>query len=235
MKKPTTTRARLALYREQAAKHNGTKWQSFRWMTKGADWHNWSDDRRKIYADNRDTLGDYLGDWGQFATYRDMRDNLGFYADNWCGETIRGGVERIRTPRGTLYVPVTYCTGWDGATYHMCDAEHVEKGATEDDHDKAQREAANSAYYRAEREAEDAREDSAKQCAEDQIADARTEIHDINKQTRTLLAEIRAAGTFSPAICDALREKVRDLLADRRRCFETIAERTDNFWSAVSY
>lgn len=235
MKKPTTTRARLALYREQAAKHNGTKWQSFRWMTKGADWHNWSDDRRKIYADNRDTLGDYLGDWGQFATYRDMRDNLGFYADNWCGETIRGGVERIRTPRGTLYVPVTYCTGWDGATYYMGEAYNVPKGCNEDSHTEAQQEAAAAAYHYAEREADEARENDAKAEAENDIAENRHAIHMINKQTRTLLAEIRAAGTFSPAICDALREKVRDLLADRRRCFETIAERTDNFWSAVSY
>ena len=116
----------------------------------------------------------------------------------------------------------------------MADAEQVDKGATESDHEKAQREAAISAYYHAEREAEQAREDSAKQAAEDQIAAAREEIHEINRNARALLAEIRGQ-EFTENVCAALRHRLREYLADRKRLFKLIAEREENYWSAVSY
>lgn len=237
---PKTTRARLRLYRERAAdpKTISNDWRKHIYggvrYTWEPAWHNWSEDRRKIYADKRDTLGDYLGDWTQFATYRDMRDNLGFYSDNWCGDVIKGGVERIRTPRGCLYVPVTYCTGWDGVTYYMADAEQVDKGATEAEHEQAQREAANSAYHYAEREADRAREDDAKYQAEEQIAEARAEIHGINKNARALLAEIRGR-EFTENVCAALRHRLQEYLADRKRLFNLIAEREENYWTAVPY
>ena len=235
--KPYTTAGRLELYRQRAAnnKHGWNDWRQHRYArTWEPAWHNWSEDRRKIYADKIDTLGDYLGDWTQFATYRDMRDNLGFYSDSWCSDVIKGGVEKIRTPRGCLYVPVTYCTGWDGVTYYMADAEIVPRGATESDHETAQREAANSAYHYAEREADRAREDDAKQRAEDQIADAREEIHEINRNARALLAEIRGR-EFTENVCAALRHRLREYLADRKRLFKLIAERQENYWSAVPY
>ena len=240
MHKPYTTAGRLELYRQRAAdpKTLSNDWRKHIYggvrYTWEPAWHNWSEDRRKIYADERDTLGDYLGDWKQFATYRDMRDTNGFYTDSWCSDTIKGGVERIRSARGVFYVPVTYCTGWDGVTYYMADAEQVDKGATEEEHEKAQREAANSAYHYAEREADKAREEDAKQRAEDQIADARAEIHETNKAARALLAEIRGK-EFTQNVCEALRHRLREYLADRRRCFELIAEREANYWSAVPY
>ena len=193
-----------------------------------------SEDRRKIYADKIDTLGDYLGDWKQFATYRDMRDTNGFYTDSWCSDTIKGGVERIRSARGVFYVPVTYCTGWDGVTYYMADAEQVDKGATEAEHDQAQREAAASAYHYAEREAERAREDHAKEQAAEQIEQERAEIHEINKNARALLAEIRGR-EFTENVCAALRHRLQEYLAHRRACFKTIEGLRENYWNAVSY
>ena len=138
MKLPTTTRARLRLYRERAAdnKHGWNDWRQHRYArTWAAAWHNWSEDRRKIYANERDTLGDYLGDWKELRPGLG-REATGFYADSWCHDVITGGVERIRSAQGVFYVPVTYCTGWDGVTYYIADAERVDKGATEDDHDR---------------------------------------------------------------------------------------------------
>jgi hypothetical protein len=241
MRLPKTTRARLRLYRERAAdpKTISNDWRKhiyggMRYTWEPA-WHKWSEDRLKIYADARDTLGDYLGDWGEFSGGgRMLRDTTGFYADSWCSDTIQGGVERIRSARGTYYVPVTYCTGWDGVTYYMADAEIVPRNSTEADHDTAKHEAARSAYHYAEREAEQAREDDAKSRAEEQIADARAEIHDINKTARALLAEIRGR-EFTQNVCEALRHRLREYMADRRRCFAIIKEREEDYWSAVSY
>ena len=233
---PTTTRARLRLYRERAAKSKYNQdWRAHRYArTWEPAFYNWDETRRKIYADDKDTLGDYLGDWNDFASYRDMRDNLGFYSDNFCGDTIKGGVELIRTAKGALYVPVTYCTGWDGVTYYMADAERVERGSTEEEHETAKKEAAASAYHYAEREAEQYREDDAKERAKDQIADARAEIHDTNKLALALLAEIRG-NQYTENVCAALRHRLQEFLADRTRLFKLIAEREDNYWSAVPY
>lgn len=233
---PKTTRARLALYRERAAKnkHGNNDWRGHRYArTWEPRWHNWNEARTEIYSNERDTLGDYLGDWPSFGG-RYLRDTTGFYVDQWCDDTMQGGVELIRTPKGALYVPVTYCTGWDGVTYYMADAERVDKGATEAEHEQAQKEAAASAYHYAEREAEEAREDSAKQSAEDQITEARADIHAINKAARALLAEIRGQ-EFTENVCAALRHRLREYLADRKRLFKLIAEREENYWSAVSY
>ena len=234
MNLPSTTRARLRFYRERAAASKWSNdWRQHRWNPWRTDWHNRSEDGRKIYADERDTLGDYLGDWGTFLRGR-CWDATGFYSDNWANDTIRGGVEKIRTPRGVLYVPVTYCTGWDGVTYYMSAAEIVPRGSDQEEHEKAIREACWSAYNYAESEADESREDEAKYQAEEQIASARAEIHATNKAARALLAEIRGQ-EFTQNVCEALRHRLREYLADRRRCFELIAEREANYWSAVSY
>ena len=90
------------------------------------------------------------------------------------------------------------------------------------------------AYNLAEREADRCREDDAKQRAADDIHDRRTEIHDVNKAARALLAEIRGR-EFSENVCAALRHRLREYLADRKRMFARIAEREENYWSAVPY
>ena len=235
MKLPHTTRQRLRLYRERAENSKfSNDWRKHRYArTFNPAWFAWRDDNRKIYADERETLGNYLGDWGQFLRGR-CWDATGFYVDSWCSETLRGGVVRLRTARFTLYIPATYCTGWDGVTYYMADAERVERGSTEEEHETAKKEAAASAYHYAEREAEQSREDDAKQRAVDDIADARDEIHDINKHARALLAEIRGQ-EFTQNVCQALRHRLQEYLEDRRACFRKIAEREANYWSAVPY
>lgn len=214
MKLPMTTRARLNLYRKRAAdnKHGRNDWRTHKYgNTWGAAWHSGIREDGRILTDDRDTLGDYLGDWTDFASYRDMRDTNGFYTDDHYNETIRGGVVRLRGARFTLYIPCTYCTGWDGATLYYGDAVRVPRGEPEIAHDDAKREAA------------------------DDICTAREEIHEINRGTISLLAEIRKAGTFSPAICQALTNQVREQLAERRKQFDIIAKREASFWSAVAY
>lgn len=93
-------------------------------------------------------------------------------------------------------------------------------------------EAARAADSFAEREAEKARDYDAQESARFDIAEAREEIHKINKRFRTLAAETRGH-RFTPAICEALKEKLQELLADRRAQFKTIKEREANYWSAV--
>ena len=233
--KPTTTRARLRLYRERAAKSKyNNDWRGHRYArTWEPAWHNWSKDRREIHAEERDTLGDYLGDWSEFLRSR-CYDATGFYNDSYCSDTIRGGVVRLRSARFTMYIPCTYCTGWDGATLYMDMAERVDRGSTEDEHESARNEAARWAYGRAEHEAEIAREEDAKFRASEDIEDARAEIHEINKHARALLAEIRGQ-EFTENVCAALRHRLQEYLSDRRDQFKRIAERRDNFWSAVPY
>ena len=235
MKLPYTTRQRLQLYKTRAkASQFNNDWRGHRYaLTWEPPFTRWSEDRRKIYADERDTLGDYQGDWGAFLRGR-CWDALGFYCDGFENDTIKGGVERIRGAKCTLYVPVTYCTGWDGVTYHMRDAYPVERGSTEEEHEEARRDCAALAYSLAEREAERYRDEDAQQRAADDIEREREEIHEINRNARALLAEIRGQ-EFTENVCAALRHRLHEYLADRRACFKTIAERRENYWTAVPY
>jgi len=235
---PSTTRARLNLYRKRAAdnKHGHNDWRTHKYgNTWDAAWHSGIRADGLILTDDKDTLGDYVGDWGEVYPTRELANCSGFYTDGFFNETIRGGVVCLRAARFTLYIPCTYCTGWDGATLYYAMAERVERGSDEEKHASAACEAAHTAYGRAEHEAEVAREDYAKQQAEDDICAARDEIHEINRGTLSLLAEIRKAGTFSPAICQALTNQVREQLAERRKQFDIIAKREASFWSAVAY
>lgn len=233
MQLPYTTRQRLILYRTRAkASKYSNDWRQHKYgNTYNMPWHSGIRKDGLILTDDRDTLGDYLGDWGQFLRGR-CWDALGFYADSFEFETIKGGVVRLRTARFTLYIPCTYCTGWDGATLYFAMAERVERGSTEEAHEAAAREAAATAYGRAEHEADVAREDDAKQRAAEDIEDARAEIHNGNRQALALLAEIRGR-EFTENVCEALRYRLRCLLDDRRQCFDRIKERRENYWSAV--
>jgi len=234
--KPTTTRARLNLYRKRAAdnKVGNNDWRTHRYgNTWGTDWHSGIRKDGTILTDNKDTLGDYLGDWTEFSGgARYLRDTNGFYTDSSCYGTMQGGVVRLRTAKFTLYIPCTYHSDWDGATLYFSLAERVERGSPEEKHDKNKTLAAATAFGRAEREAEEAREDDAKYRANEDIQEARNEIHAINKQARALLAEIRG-NEFTQNVCAALRHRLDEYLAERRECFATIEKRQSSYWSAV--
>lgn len=234
---------RLATYRQWAEESKHTNdWRKFTWVNnrvrtgyRKTERQFTMSDNGRIYADSKDTIGEYMGDWSSFATYRDMRDTSGFYADNWQNATIKGGVTKLRCSKGVFYVPVTYYDEWDGVTLYIGESGLVPKGSDETEHEKAQKEAANTAFYRAEKEADIARDDDARYQADEQIAEARCDIHTLNKKALALLAEIKKAGSFSPAICNALTDNVRYMLTERKKLFALISERKENYWTAVSY
>lgn len=189
----------------------------------------------QIYSDSLDQYGVDLGAVGKL--FPRLIEHTGWYADNYQDALIVGHVCRMRCPRGTLYIPATMRTDSDGTVHYINDAELVPRGATEDDHDKACREAARSADHYAEKEAEDCREDNAKYMAEADIEAARAEIHEVNKAALVLLAEVKgtrkAAGQFSPGICDAIQHRITELLRDRAKQFAIIQEREANYWTAA--
>ena len=78
------------------------------------------------------------------------------------------------------------------------------------------------------------RDEDAQQQAADQIEQERAEIHEINKNARALLAEIRGQ-EFTENVCAALRHRLHEYLAHRRACFKTIENLRENYWNAVSY
>lgn len=92
--------------------------------------------------------------------------------------------------------------------------------------------AARAADSFAENAAESAREYEAKCLAEQDIEDARERIHQVNQQTLPIVREARAT-KLSPAICGAVKDRIRDLIAERREAFETIDRRQADYWSAV--
>lgn len=223
---------RLAAYRVKAEKcrpdylagKNWRYWKRRMWQTpnnsRGAD--------GQIFTEDIAQYGANVGDAHEIIRL----NHTGWFADGWQNGVIRGAVCAIRSPRGTLYVPVTYCTEWDGTIHWMRDAHLAPKGASESDHENAKHDAARTADHIAEREAEQSREDDAKYQAEHQIAEKRAEIHETNAQARALIREIKAAGQFTPAVCGALRGTLENYLAERRKAFRRIAKLENDFWAA---
>lgn len=186
----------------------------------------------QIYSDSLDQYGADLGTLDKL--YPRMFDHTGWYADNYQDALIVGHVCRMRSPRGTLYIPATRNTDCDGTVHYFGDVERVPKGATEEEHDSACREAARSADHYAEKEAEECREDNAKWQAEEDIRQAREEIHSINQTTLSLIREIKQHGKkYTPAVCIALASTIRAGLRDRAEQFKIIKAREEDYWSAA--
>lgn len=176
----------------------------------------------QIFSDTLEQYGDIV-----------ENDKNGWFADNWQSDTINPAVTRLRTARGTLYIPCTYCTGWDGTIHYINDAERVPKGADESAHNEAQREALRSAQHYAEREAESAREDDAKFQAEQQTENARETITESRQAARALAAEIRSLAGCGPNVRATLRDKLKALRQASAAAHEEIKLLNDNYWHAV--
>lgn len=235
--KPTTTRARLAHYRAQAAKYpTADGWKH--WRTKGTTFaapSNSRGDKGQIYSESLDQYGELLGSANELAP-RSVPHTGWFTSETGDTGTLQGYVVKLRCPRGTLYVPATAHSDWCGTTHYINDAELVPKGADEPAHDRAIQEAARSADYYAEREAEAARADDAKFQTEQDIELARETIHETNRACLALLAEVKAQrATFPPAVCEALRHRVNGFLTQRAEQFRIIAARQADYWTAGSY
>ena len=179
-------------------------------------------DGRRLYASSFDALGwRYVGDAHNIA--QNVVRHCGWFADQYYDALIIGAVLQLPARRGVpQYVAATYCTTWDGVTVYLdCCSDRPE-------------DCAYLADQCAEREAQEIREAEAKDQAERDIAAAREVIHEMNKHALALIREIRAADAVcSPGIRKVLRERLNDYLDERRRQFEIIEQRRENYWTAV--
>ena len=227
-----TTKQRLQHYRAMAAKYPGRDWRD--WISRGHTFAAPSNARGedgRIYSEALGQYGEPLG--AAHALFPRAFDHSGWYADNYQDALIVGHVCRLRTSRGTLYIPATVNTDWDGTVHYINDAELVPKGATEEEHDQACREAARSADHYAEQEAEESREFYAKSQAEQDTMEARKAIHEVNKAALALIREAKAQpGGYTPAVCAAVRASIAGYLRERAEHFATIAAREADYWSA---
>lgn len=162
------------------------------WQTRGRlqYWtapNNVRGDKGQIYTDNREQYGVDLGFSDVLAPRRVERQ--GWFADSFQDAVIRGSVTRIRGARFTLYVPVTGCSEWSGTIHHLADAERVPRGSSEEDHERAIRDAAATADHYAEIEAEAAREYATKDQAEQAIEAERETIREKRAAVHALAEE----------------------------------------------
>lgn len=191
----------------------------------------YSDKHAKLYSENVHAVGEYIGHAHQL---RKRIKHTGWYAEHHQDALIIGGVARLRTSKGTLYIPVTHCDQWDGAVHHLSDAVKVPRGSDEDAHNDALDDAIGYADECARIEAEHASENAARQQAEDDIECAAQRIHELNRDALALIREIKAQGRqCTKAIGKALRAQLQAMLDERREAFATIATRQADYWTAV--
>lgn len=240
--KQTTALDRLNYLRSVATKHNEKHgepgltitWKNARvWSNRPAhltkkgpkspNYYYQPEDKRKPRTMPLDSLNDWPGtEEGTASDILKLRRN-GWFTDNFQEETVYGVVLSLRTPHGRRYYPAITSKSFDVTTVYIDD--HFEG-------DNAEREAARRADQYAESFAEDAREGDAQFQAELQIEEAREEIKAARKDILRFIREVKGK-SWSPAICDALRESVAARLNIRREAFERIDELKNDFWTAV--
>jgi hypothetical protein len=226
-----TMKRKLKDLREKSIFHTGTaaNWKKFRY-TRLNDGPKCTidQDKTKIYADSvHDFFGDYVGDSSELIS---RLRHTGWYGDNMQHSLIKGGVCRLRTSKGVLYIPLVRSDQYEGVTLFLNQAVRV---STSMDHDEAKQQAARIADRCAEREAEESREYDAKDRAAQRIEELKESIHEINKKALALMAEIKKAGTFSPNICEALTGTLRTMLRTKTLAYNEIKGLNNNFWLAV--
>ena len=227
----TSAQARLSLYRARAAskRYVTDDWRGLRWEKHSTpDTPTWSPDRKKIYINKLDTLGYDMGPAHEIVSLR----HTGWFADGFQQDTIRGHVVKMRTPRGTYYIPTTQSTAWDGVTLYICDAILVDKGVQdEDEHTEAAREAARDADHYAEREAEECREDWTKQEAEHEIETKRQENTEIAKTVREIKRRMEdEENCFDPYLRGILQETIDAHMEDITRNVNRMRKLKDEPW-----
>ena len=230
---------RLATYKNWANDHKTQKdWRKFTWVNnKGRKGYKktereFTHAEGKIYADDFSVIGEKVADAHEIINLR----HTGWFSDNFENGLIRGAVVKLRTSRGTLYIPATYCTEWDGITLYIESAENVAKGLSEGCHEGAKVRGAYLSDSYAEREAERARDDDAKSQAESRIDDLRYEIAGIvadTKQTIKAIREQQAGGAIVPKICQLLRESLKESREELKDKVRYINELKTNYWLAV--
>lgn len=208
---------------EYAARHPDHKhYNNWRhWITrtiKGRNTHRDLENKSLVYCNELSDLGwRVVGDAHEIVRL----GYTGWYADNFQSAMYVGVVLQLPARDGVeKYVPAIRHTDFDTATVYLAEI-------TEDKDS-----AARWADQNAERQAEESREFDAKDQAEQQIAEARTEIHVINRQLLPALKDLKGAN-LKPSICSMVRAGITDLLGERAEQFRTIKKLQDDFWKAV--
>lgn len=232
---------RLALYKKIAneSKYSIT-WKQARYSKRKGYFKEYArftyNDKGGIFADNFDIIGEKIGDCHEILSPR-LR-NTGYYCDNFYNGVIRGAVVKLKTSRGTYYMPATYCTEWEGVTLHMESAEKVEKGLSENCHEGARTRCAYLADSYAEREAERARDEDAQFQAEQKIESLKEDKQRARKEAHSLIADIRAQrqrGEIAAGICALLTRELHQLKQDIKNANAFIKDLRSNYWLAVDY
>lgn len=232
---------RLALYKKRASESKYPRtWKEARYPKRAGYYKTYNGfnygDKGEIFADNFDLIGEKIGDSHEILSPR-MR-NTGYYCDNFCNGVIRGAIVKLRTSRGTYYMPATYCTEWEGVTLHMGSAEIVEKGLSENCHEGARIRCAYLADSYAEREAERARDEDAKFQAEQKIESLQEDKQRAREAAHDLIADIRAQrqrGDIAAGICALLTRELHQLRQDIKNANAFIKDLRANYWLAVDY
>ena len=161
-------------------------------------------------------------------------DHRGWFADDYQDETIRGTVTVMRLGKWAYIVA--------GVTYSNCDCDSLhwdsiekvpareawdDRGDKTDALEEAMRSIAYQADSIAERTAEENREAWQKDQAEQAIEGLRDDITTARIAIRTLAKEIKAHGTFTPAVCTALSASIRKEWAQVQKWRKRIEDLTD--------
>ena len=224
----TSAKARLTYYRNLASHYNSSDWRKLRGRYGSTIWSNWSEDRTKIYTDNIDHIGHDLGPAHNLVSLR----HTGWYTDGFQQDTLCGHVVRLRTPKGTMYIPATVHSEWDGVTLYIGDAILVDKGVQDEDaHEEAAREAARDADHYAEREAEECREDWTKQEAEHEVETKRQENTELAKAIREIKRRMEdEENCFDPYLRGVLQDKIDEHFAEINGNVRRMSKLRDEPW-----
>lgn len=230
---------RLALYKKRASESKYFRtWKEARYPKRAGYYKTYNGfnygDKGEIFADNFDLIGEKVADSHEIINLR----HTGYYCDNFCNGVIRGAIVKLRTSRGTYYMPATYCTEWEGVTLHMESAEIVEKGLSENCHEGARTRCAYLADSFAEREAERARDEDAKFQAEQKIESLKEDKQRAREEAHSLIADIRAQrqrGEIAGGICALLTRELHQLRQDIKNANAFIKDLRSNYWLAVDY
>lgn len=228
---------RMASYKAKAEKNPGYE--------RMAEWRYWVRPTIKdnglgrcpegFYSYQPGAIGDYLGNvpdvMKRADAYRWHDYTTGYYTNEDYHETIAGGVERIRSSKGTHYVPVTSYSDSDITTYYMSDAVLVPKGAGEEFHKNAMREAAISADGLADGLAEKEREWNEAWAAGNAYMTAGEELLNARKAFKAIRSELKTVTPGNtPAICAAIRSRIAAIVADMSEAKEN-REKLRDEWS----
>jgi hypothetical protein len=157
-----------------------------------------------------------------------------WFADDYQDETIRGTVTVMRLGKWAYIVAgVTYkesdCDAlyWDSIEKMPAREAWDDRGDKTDALEQAMRDIAHQADSIAERTAEENREAWQKDQAEQAIEGLRDDITTARAAIRTLAKEIKAHGTFTPAVCTALSASIRKEWAQVQKWRKRIEDLTD--------